>query len=92
MSRAQIIALSVVCCAFGVLALIGPDDYRTASYVGNVALAIACFVVAGRDLTRRGWDLGYLFAGAYLLPLIGLIVYVGLSNRPQLDVLEPSAI
>jgi hypothetical protein len=91
MSRAQIIALSVVCCAFGALSLWGPDDLRTASYVVNVALAIACFLVAGRDLTRRGWQLGYLFAGAYLLPLIGLIVYVGLSNRPQTDALSPSA-
>ena len=91
MSRAQVITLSVVCCAFGVLALVGPDDLRTASYVVNVVLAIACFVVAGRDLTRRGWELGYLYAGAYLLPLIGLIVYVGLSNRPYVDALSPSA-
>jgi hypothetical protein len=81
-SRSQIIALSIVCCAFGLLALKGPHDYRTAAYVVNVALAIVCFVVAGRDLTRRGWQLGYLFAGAYILPLIGLVVYIGLSNRP----------
>jgi uncharacterized membrane protein YhhN len=81
-SRPQIIALSVVCCAFGLLALKGPHDYRTAAYVVNVALAIVCFVVAGRDLTRRGWQLGYLFAGSYILPLIGLGVYIGLSNRP----------
>jgi hypothetical protein len=87
-SRAQIIALSIVCCAFGLLALKGPDDYRTAAYVVNIALAIVCFVVAGRDLTRRGWQLGYLFAGAYILPLIGLVVYIGLSNRP---VREPAA-
>ena len=91
MSRTQIIVLSVVCCAFGVVSLVGPDDYRTTSYVVNAGLAIACFVVAGRDLTRRGWELGYLFAGAYLLPLIGLIVYVGLSNRPYAGALEPSA-
>lgn len=82
MSRSQIIALSVVCCLFGAVSLWGPDDLQTPAYVVNVALAIVLFVVAGRDLTRRGWELGYLFAGAYLLPLIGLIVYVGLSNRP----------
>ena len=82
MSRAQIIALSVVCCVFGGFALKGPETYRTAAYVVNIALAIVCFIVAGRDLTRRGWNLGYLFAGAYILPLIGLIVYIGLSNRP----------
>ena len=84
MSRAQIIALSVVCCGFGLLSLNGPPDYRTEAYAVNVALAIACFVLAGRDLTARGWDLGYLFAGAYLLPLVGLIVYIGLSQRPKL--------
>lgn len=83
MSRAQIIALSVVCCVFGVLALDGPDNVQTPAYLANAALAIVLFVVAGRDLTRRGWELGYLFAGTYLLPLIGLIVYVGLSNRPR---------
>lgn len=82
MSRSQIIALSLVCCAFGLAALEGPDRYRGAAYAVNVVLAVACYVVAGRDLVRRGWTLGYLFAGAYLLPLVGLIVYVGLSERP----------
>jgi hypothetical protein len=82
MSRSQIIALSVVCCVFGGAALYGPADLQTPAYVVNVALAIVLFLVAGRDLTQRGWELGYLFAGTYLLPLIGLIVYVGLSNRP----------
>lgn len=88
MSRAQIIAVSVVCCLFGGLALEGPEEFRGYAIAVNIALAIVCYIVAGRDLTRRGWELGYLFAGAYLLPLIGLIVYVGLSNRP---VLEPAA-
>ena len=83
MSRAQIIALSLVCCAFGGVALYGAADLQTPAYIVNVALAIVLFVVVGRDLTQRGWELGYLFAGAYLLPLIGLIVYVGLSNRPK---------
>ena len=53
MSRPQIIALSIVCCAFGLLALRGPHDYRTAAYVVNIALAIVCFIVAGRDLTAE---------------------------------------
>lgn len=88
MSRVQIIVLSLVCCAFGALALGGPAEYRTEAYLVNVVLAIACYVAAGRDLVRRGWELGYLFAGAYLLPLVGLIVYVGLSQRP---VKEPAA-
>ncbi|MCU1623278.1 MAG: hypothetical protein JWL79_2123 [Frankiales bacterium] len=85
MSRNQILAMSVVCCAFGALALAGPADSRTAAYGLNIVLAIACFFMAGRDLKARGWALGYLFAGAYILPLIGLIVYFALSDRPKVE-------
>ena len=88
MSRAGILALSVVCCGFGLLSLNGPDEYRGAAYAVNVVLAVALFFLAGRDLRARGWELGYLFAGAYLLPLIGLIVYFSLSVRPKV---EPAA-
>ena len=87
MSRVLIIAVSVVCCVFGVLALRGPEGFRGAAYAVNVALAVVAFIFAGRDLVRRGWRLGYLFAGAYLLPLIGLIVYIGLSQRPKQEAL-----
>jgi hypothetical protein len=85
MSRTAIIWISVVCCAFGALAVTGPHRLRTAAYLVNLALAVLLYVLAGRDLTARGWKLGYLFSGAYLLPLIGLIVYVGLSNRPTVE-------
>ena len=50
MTRIGIIALSLVCCAFGVLSLTGPPDLR---------------------------------GEAYLLPLVGLIVYFALSMRPR---------
>jgi hypothetical protein len=91
MSRAQIIRLSVVCCVFGGLALDGPDSVRGGAYAVNFVLVIVCIVVAGLDLTRRGWSLGYLFAAAYLVPFIGLIVYVGLCNRPiQEPAIAPS--
>ena len=83
MSRAQIIVLSTVCCLFGVLSLRGPEEYRTAAYAVNVVLAIAAFAFAGRDLTERGYRLGYLFAAAYILPLIGTFVYIALSSRPK---------
>ena len=54
MSRTQIIVLSAVCCAFGVLALNGPDEFRLGAYLANVVLAIAAFAAAGRDLTETG--------------------------------------
>ncbi len=85
MSRNQILAVSVVCCVFGGLALAGPSDYRTAAYGVNIVLAVARFFIAGRDLKARGWSLGYLFAGAYVLPLIGLILYLALSDRPRVE-------
>lgn len=52
-------------------------------YAVNIVLAIAAFYFAGRDLTERGWRKGYLFAGAYIFPLVGTFVYVALSNRPK---------
>ena len=84
MSRSQILAMSIVCCGFGVLALTGPAGSRPAAYGVNVVLAVGLYFLAGRDLRARGWDLGYLFAGAYVLPLVGLIVYFALSDRPKL--------
>ena len=87
MSRLEIIAVSAICCAFGVLALKGPDGFRLTAYVINLLLAIAAFFFAGRDLTERGHRLGYLFAATYILPLIGTVVYIAMSNRPkQVDV------
>ncbi len=83
MPRGGILALSVVCCGFGLLALEGPPDVRGWAHLVNALLAIALFFLAGADLRARGWELGYLFAGAYVLPLIGLIVYYSLSMRPK---------
>ena len=83
MSRFQIITLSAVCCAFGALALRGPDGFRGAAYVTNVILAIVAFFFAGRDLTERGHRRGYLFAATYLFPLVGTFVYIAMSDRPK---------
>jgi hypothetical protein len=82
-SRIQIIILSTVCCAFGAVALTGPGALRTPAYVVNVVLAITAFAFAGRDLTERGWRRGYLYAGTYVLPLIGTFVYIAMSSRPM---------
>jgi hypothetical protein len=91
-TRTQIIALSVVCCVFCGLALVGPNSVRGGAYAVNFVLVIVCIVVAGPDLTRRGWNLGYLFAAAYLVPFIGLIVYVALCSRPiQEPAIAPSS-
>ena len=83
MSRSSIIVLSAVCCAFGALAFVGPDELRGPAYVVNVVLAIAAFFFAGRDLTERGHRYGYLLAATYLLPLVGTFVYIACSSRPK---------
>jgi hypothetical protein len=89
MSRTKLLLLSVVCCAFGGVSLWGPADYQNPAWAVNIALAVLLFFLTGKDLKERGWELGYLFAGAYLLPLIGLIVYFALSDRPRIA--EPAA-
>jgi hypothetical protein len=85
MSRKQIIVLSVVACVFGVLALRGPDSIDTASRIINAVLSTALIFIAGGDLKARGWRFGYLIGLTYLLPLIGLLTYLSLSDRPKVD-------
>jgi hypothetical protein len=83
MSRTQILALSVVACVFGALSLWGPHDFRTVARVVNVVLSLGLIFVAGRDLKERGWQYGYLIGLTYLLPLVGLVTYLSLSDRPK---------
>jgi putative membrane protein (TIGR04086 family) len=85
MTRAQILALSVVACVFGVLSLRGPDSAQSVSRAINVVLAVALIFIAGRDLKQRGWQYGYLIGLTYILPLIGLLTYLSLSDRPKVD-------
>jgi hypothetical protein len=85
MSRIQILALSVIACVFGVLSLWGPESVYTVSRVANFLLSTALIFIAGADLKKRGWRFGYLIALTYLLPLIGLVTYLSLSDRPQQD-------
>jgi hypothetical protein len=83
MSRVQILALSVLACVFGALTLWGPDDYRDVNRALNIVLGIALIFVAGRDLKERGWRYGYLIGLTFLFPLIGLVTYLSLSDRPK---------
>ncbi|MDT7539778.1 MAG: hypothetical protein QOI82_3363 [Actinomycetota bacterium] len=83
MSRIQILVLSAVCCAFGALALWGPHTGHRAYLVVNGILAVALIFIAGHDLKARGWRFGYLIGLTYLLPLIGLVTYLSLSDRPR---------
>jgi hypothetical protein len=80
-NRAAIITLSVAACFFGVLAIAGPEDHRGTSYAINVVLSILASVLASLDLRRRGYDWGWAMLAAYLLPLVGTILYVVFSGQ-----------
>jgi hypothetical protein len=91
MSRAQILALSALACVFGAITLWGPDDYHDVSRALNIVLSLALIFIGGRDLKARGWQFGYLIGLTYLLPLIGLVTYLALSDRPRVDATREDA-
>lgn len=79
-NRATVISVSVCACAFGVLSLYGPQEQRGTYYGVNVALAIAAAVLASLDLRRRGYVWGWAMLAAYVLPLVGTILYIVFSS------------
>lgn len=83
MTRAQLLALSVVCCGFGLLALYGSGTARGAGAAINLVLAAVLAVFTGRDLLARGVRFGWLIGLSYLAaPLVGLVLYGIFSGRP----------
>lgn len=92
MTRAQLILLSVVDCAFGLLFLKGPVELRTSALVINVSLATLLAILTGQDLMRRGLRLGWLVGLSYVAaPLLGLILYAIFSGRPVVAAVAPSS-
>ena len=82
MSRqAQVVVLSVVACAWGVLSLQGPAEHRGSFYAANVVFALVASVLASLDLRRRGYGWGWAMLAAYLLPLVGTILYIVFSTQ-----------
>ena len=79
-NRAAIIAISVIACTFGVLSLYGPEDQRGVYYGFNVAFSITAAIFASLDLRRRGYAWGWAMLAAYLLPLVGTILYIVFSS------------
>ena len=83
MTRAVLLGLSVVCCAFGALALKGPESVQGTAYGINVTLAVLLAVLTAQDLRKRGWRFAPLLGATYILPLVGLVVYALASNRER---------
>ena len=80
-NRAAIVAVSVVACAFGVLSLYGPEEQRGGYYAVNVVLSITSAILASLDLRRRGYGWGWAMLAAYVLPLVGTVLYIVLSSQ-----------
>lgn len=80
-NRAAIIAISAVACLFGGLSIAGPHDHRGSYYAINVVLSISASVLASLDLRRRGYAWGWAMLAAYLLPLVGTILYIVFSGQ-----------
>lgn len=91
-NRAAIIALSVIACVFGGLSILGPDDQRGAYYAVNVVLSVLAAILASLDLRRRGYGWGWAMLAAYLLPLVGTILYIVFSGQRGYSDSTPSAV
>jgi hypothetical protein len=80
-TRAVVISFSVIACTFGVLSLYGPEDQRSGYYAINVVLAITSAILASIDLRKRGYGWGWAMLAAYVLPLVGTILYIVFSSQ-----------
>lgn len=80
-NQAVIISVSVIACVFGVLSLYGPEEQRSIYYSVNVVLSIAAAILASLDLRRRGYGWGWAMLAAYILPLVGTILYIVFSSQ-----------
>lgn len=84
MSRGALLALSVVDCAFGAVALSTDGTTSSIAYGLNFILAAVLVVLTWQDLRARGWTWQCAASITYLVaPLVGLVLYAALSNRPR---------
>ena len=84
MSRGWLLALSVLDCAFGATALATDGTTSSIAYGLNFVLAALLAVLTWQDLRARGWTWPAAAGITYLIaPLVGLVLYAALSNRPR---------
>lgn len=90
MSRSALLALSILDCGFGAVALLSDGDLSTVAYLANFLLALVLMVLTWQDLQRRGWTWQAAAGVTYVIaPLVGLILYFALSSRPLLEEAQP---
>lgn len=84
MSRVQLLALSVLDCVFGLIYLYSDGAVSNLALGLNFVLAALLVVLTYQDLRSRGWSWPAAASVTYLIaPLIGLVLYAALSNRPK---------
>ena len=85
MSRAALLALSVVDCAFGLVYLASGGSVAKVALGLNFVLAALLAVLTIQDLRARRWSWQAIVIGiSYVLaPLIGLVLYAAASGRPK---------
>lgn len=84
MSRGWLLALSVLDCAFGAVALSADGTTSSVAYGLNFVLAALLAVLTWQDLRARGWTWQSAASITYLIaPLVGLVLYAALSSRPK---------
>ena len=83
MNRGAFLALSVVACGFGVMALTATGSAADFGLGMNFVLAALLAVLTAQDLRHRGWRWQAVAVGiSYLLaPLVGLVLYALASGR-----------
>ena len=83
MSRAQLLGLSVLDCVFGLVYLYSDGSVSNIALGLNFILAALLMVLTYQDLRARGWTWPAAASITYLIaPLVGLVLYAALSNRP----------
>jgi hypothetical protein len=85
MGRSGLLALSVVDCIFGVVALSTSGTVSDISLGLNFTLAALLMVLTWQDLRTRGWTWQAPIVGVSYLaaPLVGLVLYALASGRDR---------
>ena len=85
MGRTGLLALSVLDCVFGVVALSSSGTLSEVSFGLNFTLAALLMVLTWQDLRARGWTWQAPVVGvSYLVaPLVGLVLYALASGRDR---------
>ena len=81
----MLLGVSVIDCAFGIVSLTSDGSVAEVALMLNFVLAAVLAVLTWQDLRARSWTWQAPLVGvSYVVaPLVGLILYAVLSDRPK---------